>query len=97
MKKNIQLEMEKHSQFLFSPKLLNVSIIGIRYIKLIPVRVRIIEALGLDRVSKKPIQFEFWVHQFGWKNRESFSHVLFLQVCYISCGHFNSCKFVMVD
>ena len=47
---------------------------------------------ALDLVKIHKIQFEFWVLQFGWKkNRVKFS-VVFLQVCYFSGEHYNSCK-----
>ena len=50
------------------------------------------KALALVRISKLQNQFEFCVQQFGWKNIvKVFLCFFFLQVCYFSGEHFNSC------
>ena len=44
------------------------------------------KALCLEKMSKKQIQLEFWVQQFGWKK------IVKVFTCFFSGEHFNSCK-----
>ena len=52
------------------------------------------KALGLARISKKQIQFELWVQQFGWKNIVKVFQCSFFELCYFSGEHFNICTFL---
>ena len=44
------------------------------------------------RISKNKFSSDFGCNNLGGKNRESFSMLLFLHICYFPDEHSNSCK-----